>query len=216
MRWMACLSVVALLMSCVGRIDSDPDRNPALVRGETLFRNACASCHGKAGDGAGPAASHLLTSPRDFRTGVYKFRSTPTGEFPTEIDIIRTISQGIHGTTMPPFGHMDRGDAQAIVAYLRDIYRRDLVERFRYKVDEGDITEEQFSDIIESKLKPGEPLVIPSEPPSTQLSIVRGKEVYAKMSCSSCHGETGKGDGPAELRTNQIYRGRHHYQKRKR
>ena len=33
-------------------------------------------------------------------------------------------------------------------------------------------------------------------PPATEEQLVRGKEIYTKI-CASCHGENGKGDGPA-------------------
>lgn len=33
-------------------------------------------------------------------------------------------------------------------------------------------------------------------PPATEEQLVHGKEIYTKI-CASCHGENGKGDGPA-------------------
>src|SRR4051812_9412553 len=62
-----------------------------------LYQARCAVCHGVAGQGDGPAAALLTPAPRDFTTGVYKFRSTPSGTLPTEADVLRTITRGLPG-----------------------------------------------------------------------------------------------------------------------
>ena len=51
-----------------------------------LFNRHCAACHGPKGDGQGPAAYLLSPKPRDFTSGTYKFRSTPSGSPPTDGD----------------------------------------------------------------------------------------------------------------------------------
>ena len=45
-----------------------------LHHGKVLYATYCAGCHGEAGDGKGPAASMLIVKPRDFTSGLYKFR----------------------------------------------------------------------------------------------------------------------------------------------
>lgn len=42
-------------------------RDPRLMRGEQEYRDACAVCHGIAGDGNGPIASMLRVAPSDLR-----------------------------------------------------------------------------------------------------------------------------------------------------
>ena len=71
-----------------------------------LYRARCAVCHGAEGRGDGPAGALLTPPPRDFTSGVYKFRSTPSGTLPTESDVFRTISRGLPGTAMPPFADL--------------------------------------------------------------------------------------------------------------
>jgi mono/diheme cytochrome c family protein len=44
-------------------------------------------------------------------------------------------------------------------------------------------------------LKP--PIMVPAEPPLTLDSITKGRELYVKLQCASCHGENGAGDGPS-------------------
>ena len=41
-----------------------------------LFRQHCVHCHGISGDGKGPTALYLNPYPRDYRRGVFKFKST--------------------------------------------------------------------------------------------------------------------------------------------
>ena len=43
------------------------------------------------------------TEAEDFTKGLYKFRTTNSGELPTDEDLFRTISRGIPGTTMQTF-----------------------------------------------------------------------------------------------------------------
>ena len=43
-----------------------------------LYRRHCVHCHGISGDGRGPTAAILNPYPRDYRPGVFKFKSTYT------------------------------------------------------------------------------------------------------------------------------------------
>ncbi len=142
-------------------------------RGELLFRRHCASCHGDLGDGAGLAAAYLFPKPRDFTTGVYKFRSTPTGEPPTDADLLLTLKRGVGGTSMPAWDRLPDADLTALVAYIK-----------------------QFSDVFEEEdLEP--PYEIGTPPPATDESILAGQKLFTRMQCYECHGPSGKGDGPS-------------------
>jgi len=121
--------VVMLAASCVPPAPG-VTREPSPERGSALFRRMCASCHGEQGDGRGPAAAGLVPSPRDFTQGVYRYRSTPTGELPTVADLTRTISSGVPGTSMPAWGHVltsqaiaDMGGAATFYDCLVEIER---------------------------------------------------------------------------------------------
>ena len=94
-----------------------------------LYRKHCVRCHGTAGDGLGPAARMLSPYPRDFRLGKFKYKSTPTGLKPARRDLLRTIRQGIPGTSMPSFHLLKEEELQALVDYVIYLTARGELER---------------------------------------------------------------------------------------
>src|SRR5262249_48161723 len=84
--------------------------NKTLAHGSQLYRRHCLHCHGLTGDGHGPTAPWVNPHPRDYRAGKFKFTSvmgTTIGDKarkPTRADLVRTLKQGIEGTSMPSFG----------------------------------------------------------------------------------------------------------------
>ena len=151
--------------------DSSLDPIQPGTTGKSVYQEHCANCHGIEGDGQGPNASDLSTRPQNFIKGVYKFRSTPSGELPADADLLRTISNGIPGTAMAGYEDLSSADRIALVAYLKFLSPRFL------------------------KKKPGTPILYPQARPLTSESAVRGKHLFEQMVCAACHGATGKGDG---------------------
>jgi mono/diheme cytochrome c family protein len=120
------------------RIDGLVDHIESLQRSENgadLFRRHCASCHGASGQGGGPLASQMRTSPPDLT----QFARRNGGVFPSER--VRRIIDGrdvsSHGDrNMPVWGDSFRrtsrdGSAEAanarieaLVRYLRSIQER--------------------------------------------------------------------------------------------
>ena len=151
-----------------------------LSRGRALYEQECSVCHGVKGDGQGPFAEALFPRPRNFIMGLFRYRSTPTGQLPTDEDLYRVVSRGLPGTAMPALGQFLRHEEiQEVIAYLKGFN-----ERF-------------------AKEKPTEVVSIPPVPALTKEGLARGKKLYANMGCVSCHGEDGKGKGSAseELKT---------------
>ena len=60
-----------------------------IAAGKELYLKACDQCHGPKGDGQGLMADLLFPRPRDFLRGLYKIRTTPSGELPTDPDLFR-------------------------------------------------------------------------------------------------------------------------------
>jgi mono/diheme cytochrome c family protein len=150
-----------------------PATDASRARGKELYNVNCAHCHGEQGDGAGYGAPFLVPAPRDFVAAQYKFRSTASGQFPTDEDIFRTISRGATGTGMPPWQYL-----------LSDEDRWALVDHVK-----------TFSPRLNSSSAP-KPMKI-EQPPSEHRDIENGRQVYVKMQCAKCHGEDGRGVGPS-------------------
>ena len=72
-------------------------------QGHQIYIQRCSFCHGLLGDGNGPAAKYMDPRPRDFTLGTFKFRTTQSGELPTDTDLFRTVSRGLKGTGMQAF-----------------------------------------------------------------------------------------------------------------
>ena len=82
----------------MGNLQKPKTKAQALLnRGRNIFLHMCVYCHGEDGNGGGTATDYLYPWPRDFRKGIFKFRSTPTGTLPKDEDLYRTIINGVPG-----------------------------------------------------------------------------------------------------------------------
>jgi len=101
-----------------------------LRHGRKLYARHCQHCHGVSGDGDGTTAKYLNPRPRDYRLGVFKFKSTKREDRPTRDDLTRVIAQGIPGTYMPAFVPMLKDpELVALVEYVRWLAMRGQIER---------------------------------------------------------------------------------------
>ena len=108
-----------------------------------LFREHCVTCHALEGSGAGPASVFQNPYPRDFRHGVFKWKSTERGQKPTRRDLRELLIKGIPGTAMPSFALLDPDDLDALVDYVIFLSTRGEVERrmIAAAIDELDYSE---------------------------------------------------------------------------
>ncbi|MFN0019231.1 MAG: c-type cytochrome [Pirellulaceae bacterium] len=118
---------VSKLKLAAGRVGSDETGRP---RG--LYREHCAHCHGITGDGNGPTASFLNPYPRDYRAGLFKFKSTPIGRRPLHEDLKKIIIDGIPGTAMPSFRLLSDPEIESLVDYVKYLSIRGETERQLY------------------------------------------------------------------------------------
>src|SRR2546427_6462188 len=61
--------------------------------GKSVYVKWCAGCHGDGGAGDGAAAASMLPRPRNFTSGLYKIRTTASGQLPTDADLERARSE---------------------------------------------------------------------------------------------------------------------------
>ncbi len=178
-RSFALLAVLALSLMFLGlalRGDNDaPEKvDPAVVsEGKQLYNDICATCHGLDGKGDGVLAANLQTKPRDFTSGIFKFRSTMSGELPTDEDLSITIKSGTHSTSMTTFETFSPQQIWDLVQYVKTFSPR-------------------FADPKEYPLKT---ITYGNELPLTRESIAKGRSDFEMMQCYKCHGEGGEGNG---------------------
>lgn len=156
-----------------------PELTPELLeRGKSVYSENCAACHGVNGDGRGDAAAFLLPKPRNFVQANYRLRSTAPGNLPTDVDLFRAVSLGMPGTPMPPWRvNLSDDDRWAVVEFTK-----------RFSPRFADTNEDRHA------------VVSLGTPPSrNEANLAEGKILYTKMACVTCHGETGRGDGPAAV-----------------
>jgi copper transport protein len=94
----------------------------AVAKGQTLFVQNCASCHGAGARGDGPAAASLRRPPADLTTG----HAIPH----SDDDYLYWITNGIAGTDMPAFGgKLDEGSIRDVITYVRSLQQTALLAR---------------------------------------------------------------------------------------
>jgi len=141
--------------------------------GKALYYRYCWGCHGARGNGDGENAPYLNILPRNFVTGTFKCRSTPTGTLPLDQDLYNSVERGFNFTNMPSWIALTVEERADLVAFIKTFSPRWKTE------------------------KPGDPIQIPAEPALTVASIQHGKELFQKLECWKCHGNEGRGDGPS-------------------
>ena len=152
-----------------------PENKSTVAEGRAIYEKACIFCHGIEGAGDGPVATFLskdmAPQPRDFTSGMYKFRSTASGELPMNEDLFRTITRGVPGF-MPGFVGLSPADRWKLVYYIKSL-------------------SEDFKDA-----EPPETIAIIAGPiPFSGTSVSKGYKVYQEYKCWECHGGGGMGNG---------------------
>jgi mono/diheme cytochrome c family protein len=198
------------------RLASGPVRSDIVGRKNGLYREHCAHCHGVTGDGLGPTAAFLNPYPRDYRPGVFKFKSTERADKPTHADLLRILRNGIAGTSMPSFALLSESQIDALVEYVKYLSIRGETElalmRAFFELDDDAqgklpetrefLVDETLTPIAEKwKSAAAAQIVVPDMPADIDLaaSIAKGKELFYgdKANCVKCHGVTALGDGQA-------------------
>jgi mono/diheme cytochrome c family protein len=142
--------------------------------GKQLYMKYCSQCHGEKGDGEGYAAPHLLPRPRNFTSGKFKIRTTPTGALPTHQDLVNIIRRGMPYTSMPAWPTLTNDDVSNLAYFITT-----------------------FSPEFAQPDKAPKSVDLPGAPGVTKESVALGKKLYEETGCVKCHGTLGRGDGPS-------------------
>ena len=162
---------------------ANPEWDDRLEKGEELYTRHCSTCHGVEGRGNGDGAQFMIVRPRDFTKAKYRYRSTPSGNMPLDGDLYRSLYTGLWGTTMPSWKQLPSEHLWLLVDYVKS-----------FRESEGDWSPgKAWNDESKANVVPPTPKVDPEE---YDAIIARGRAVYLAMSCNSCHGAEGRGDGP--------------------
>ena len=198
------------------RLAAGPVRSDIVGRKNGLYREHCVHCHGISGDGMGPTAAFLNPYPRDYRPGVFKFKSTERADKPTHADMLRILRQGIPGTSMPSFALLSETQIDALAEYVKYLSIRGETElalmRAFFELDDDAkgklpetrefLVDETLTPVAEKwKTAAAARIPVPDMPADIDLtaSIAKGRELFYgdKANCVKCHGVTGLGDGQA-------------------
>ena len=168
-----CISVFLLLSAIITcPVFAQGKTAPAASEaGKSLYLDKCAHCHGIEGAGDGDAAENLVPRPRDFTRGIYKIRSTESGNLPTDQDLFEVISNGMPGSSMPAWeGLLGEDERWSLVAHIKTFF-------------------EGFEGVTLRVID------LSGKVPYSEASVAKGKEFYANLGCVECHGALGRGDG---------------------
>ncbi len=184
-HWGAMLIQTSMLVAAIAAADVAGDWKPNLPdrehfeEGRYVYEQNCIVCHGQFGDGKGELSEGLTIKPRSFRSGVFKYRTTPAGKLPTNDDLKRTVRDGVTGTAMGMFTNLRQQELQAVVEYIKGFSRK-----------------------WKDPANYAPPIKLP-EPPAWFADAARRKPhedaggVLFQTICATCHGNGGAGDGPA-------------------
>ncbi len=141
---------------------------PAMTPQET-FKTLCARCHGDQGDGHGITSIYLDPAPRDLTRSEFMV-SKPESRF------LASITLGVPGTSMPPWGKVLPGDQiKGVLDYV-------------------------FATYVHEPIRQMKPRKVPEQNPvpMSAASAARGEAIFMQR-CTGCHGRKADGRGPNSL-----------------
>jgi len=193
--------------------------DPQLIDGSKHFRRLCVQCHGLTGNGRGPTGLWITPTPRDFRTGAFKFVSSK-GSAPRKAnrdDLLRTLRHGIPGTAMPSFAMLSDAELESLASYVQHLSSRGETEYRMMLVllSEGEtaldgsiaeVARDELSRIVrewqladEERIAPQAELTELTDEERLQLahlaSVERGYRIFTGKetgACISCHENYGR------------------------
>jgi mono/diheme cytochrome c family protein len=181
-----------------------------LAKGSLLYRRFCLHCHGVPGDGRGPTSAWINPPPRDYRRGLFKFTSAVVTKKskPRRGDLLRTLEEGIEGTTMPTFKAQPKRDLEALISYVIHLSIRGSVEFYvmREALKKSDEAKD-LSGLVRTKTNEfasdwklentpitPQPYPYKDDPAELAQSVSRGYDLFLSKTaaCRECHVDFGR------------------------
>ena len=156
-----------------------PRSEEFITYGKEVFERRCIGCHGVKGDGNGVAATFFAVRPRNFTTGTFKFRSTPSGSLPTDGDLLRTITDGVRGTADADLAQLPDKDRLAVIEYIK----------YELAVDRTD-PKQPYAFFTEEEPGAFDPHRRAAD--ADPRAAGEGQELWTEVKCAQCHGEDGQ------------------------
>lgn len=175
--------------------------------GQALYERWCTSCHGPEGDGTGLGARYVYPPPRDLRRGHYSLVTSSNGIASRE-DIVRVLRDGMPGTAMTAYDQkLNRDELDSLaeeVMRLREAGARDRYLAQCTELDEPP-DERECGEFVARQTTAGETLSVPPLPASDPAAIERGRQLFERHACTSCHGPRGMGHPQVALEDERGY-----------
>lgn len=167
----------------------------AHLDGNGLYQLHCAVCHGAKGAGDGLVAESLYPKPRDFTTGLFKYKSSPFKTLqPTDNDLFSTIKSGLPGTAMPAWGSLLNDDQiRSLIPIVKGV---DVVGTWAPK-DAPDSAFDKEGRYTGKPLSIAQDFKAEGQIKLTEESVSKGKLAFEKT-CAQCHGKEGRGNPAAD------------------
>lgn len=148
-------------------------------KGKVIYDKRCIGCHGETGKGDGPAADRLRPRPRSFKVARYKFTFTEFGKLPQDSTLVRWVTEGLPGSSMPAWKDiLNEDEIKSVVSYIKTLSRK-----FARAKKKG---------------RTPKPISVGAPPKWTEADIKAGRELFLK-NCAKCHGDEGRGSGPSAI-----------------
>lgn len=87
---------------------------PMVAYGKKVYQTNCSTCHGAEGKGDGVAGAALNPKPRNLVEGKWTQGNGVIAHF-------NVLTNGIKGSSMPPWGHFKPADRWALVHFIESI-----------------------------------------------------------------------------------------------
>ncbi|MCC7012928.1 MAG: c-type cytochrome [Planctomycetes bacterium] len=170
-----------------------PTAAACVNRGQGLYQNYCATCHGQTGRGNGPAAYLLSPAPRDFGSTRFRIVSS-VNQVPTDEDLVTVLRRGMPGSAMPPWEWMPDSDLVALARYVRELAITGRADDLQARAIKNDETLERAEalEIATGAMTPKAQIPIPPECEGKPVQLQAGRRFFLE-NCAKCHGSDGTG-----------------------